>query len=539
MATVAFSTSRSGSHEDLHPFERLAVTLSSSFSSLQHDEVEASVGSALEEIGRTFGVDECTLIGYRDRGGPTVMRSWAMSPHSPCTDEDLASMPWLVQRLARNTVVAVTPTAEVPYAARIDRAHAAATGVEARLAVPVIVGARVTHGLMIGSRQRHAEWRPPLIERLRLFGEILGAGLARVSQGESPAGTRDGAAEAQPSPALERGSDTETTRIVGDSAQLRLALERVAQVAPLDTTVLLLGETGTGKELFARVLHESSRRRRKPLVRVNCAALPPTLIESELFGHERGAFTGAAAMRQGRFELADGGSILLDEVGDLAPELQAKLLRILQEGEFERVGASKTRRVDVRVIAATHVDLETAVAEGRFRADLYYRLSVFPVTLPPLRDRPEDIPTLVWFFIHRHQTGMGRRITSIPPRVMDRLQQHDWPGNVRELENVIARAMIRSTDGTLQLDDVSPAGAPRRTSPGSAPGELETLDEVQRSHIERVLRECGGRINGAGNAAVRLGLHPNTLRFRIKKLGVARPDPHAGGSKAVFRTLQP
>ena len=187
MATVAFSTSRSGPHEDLHPFERLAVTLSSSFSSLQPDEVEASVGSALEEIGTTFGADECTLIAYLDRGSAAVVRSWAMSPHAPCTDEDLASMPWLVQRLARNTVVAVTPTAQVPYAARIDRAHAAATGVEARLAVPVIVGARVTYGLMIGSRQRHTDWRVPVIDRLRLFGEILGAGLARVSRVDSPA----------------------------------------------------------------------------------------------------------------------------------------------------------------------------------------------------------------------------------------------------------------------------------------------------------------------------------------------------------------
>jgi len=347
--------------------------------------------------------------------------------------------------------------------------------------VPVVVGSRVTYGLMLGSRQRHTDWRAPVIERLRLFGEILGAGLARVLQVDPPGAARDeDDSEEEPRPAVESRNEGESKGVVGDSARLRLALERLAQVAPLDTTVLLLGETGTGKELFARVLHESSRRRKKPLVTVNCAALPPTLIESELFGHERGAFTGAAAMRQGRFELADGGTILLDEVGDLAPELQAKLLRVLQEGEFERVGSSKTRRVDVRVIAATHVDLETAVSEGRFRADLYYRLSVFPVTLPPLRDRPEDIPTLVWFFIHRHQRDLGRRITSIPPEVMDVLQRHDWPGNVRELENVIARAMIRSTDGTLRLDDAPVASPPRRIGGAKAPEDLETLDAVQR-----------------------------------------------------------
>ena len=308
-------------------------------------------------------------------------------------------------------------------------------------------------------------------------------------------------------------------RIIGDSPALQTALTRMRQVAPLHSTVLLLGETGTGKELFAKALHARSRRRGRTLVRVNCAALPPSLIESELFGHERGAFTGAIAMRQGRFELADHGSIFLDEIGDLAPELQAKLLRVLQEGEFERVGSSVTRRVDVRVIAATHVDLDKAVAEGRFRADLYYRLSVFPISLPPLRDRPEDIPPLVWAFIRGHERELRRRITQVPPAVMQALQRYDWPGNTRELENVIERAMIRSTAGTLQLD--APLHAVSHVRP-AAWGD--TLDAVQRCHIERVLRDCGGRIDGAGNAAVRLGLHPNTLRYRMMKLGIPRRE---------------
>jgi transcriptional regulator with GAF, ATPase, and Fis domain len=232
-------------------------------------------------------------------------------------------------------------------------------------------------------------------------------------------------------------------------------------------------------------------------------------------------------MRQGRFELADGGTIFLDEIGDLPPELQAKLLRVLQEGEFERVGSSKTRRVDVRVIAATHVDLETAVAEERFRADLYYRLSVFPVNLPPLRERPEDIPRLVWHFIEGHQRKLAQRITSVPAEVMEALQRHDWPGNVRELENVIERAMIRTSTTTLQLDHPLRVG-PRRGGVARLASCSDTLDDVQRCHIERVLRECGGRINGAGNAAVRLGIHPNTLRFRIKKLGLVIPARRPG-----------
>ena len=308
--------------------------------------------------------------------------------------------------------------------------------------------------------------------------------------------------------------------IVGESSLLRLALMRLAQVAPTNSSVLLTGQTGTGKELFARARHERSRRHARPLVRVNCAALPPTLVESELFGYaEKGAFTGAIAQRLGRFELADGGTIFLDEIGDLTPEVQVRFLRVLQEGEFERVGSSRTRKVDVRVIAATHHDLEALIAEGRFRADLFYRLSVYPIRLPSLRERSEDIPRLVWYFIHRHQRELGRQITKVPQRVMQALQNHSWPGNIRELENVVERAMIASDGDTLYLNDHLPL-----VRPSDVVAELpDNLDEVQRLHIESVLERCGWRINGIGNAAERLGVHPNTLRFRMKKLGVVCP----------------
>ena len=280
---------------------------------------------------------------------------------------------------------------------------------------------------------------------------------------------------------------------------------------------MLLGETGTGKELFARAVHNRSTRRGRPFVSVNCAALPSTLIETELFGHVRGAFTGAVAMRQGRFELADGGTLFLDEIGDLPPDVQAKLLRVLQEGQFERVGASQSRKVDVRIVAATHHNLEAAMKEGRFRADLYYRLNVFPITLPPLRERLEDLPRLVWYFVNRRQRALNRKFASIPDSVFAALAERSWPGNVRELANVIERAMIHSTGNTLVLDEVP---SPQRSLPTRDSGSLE---EMERQYVEDALRRCRWRINGRGNAAEVLGLHPNTLRNRMKKFGIQRP----------------
>jgi formate hydrogenlyase transcriptional activator len=280
---------------------------------------------------------------------------------------------------------------------------------------------------------------------------------------------------------------------------------------------MLLGETGTGKELFARAVHNRSTRRGRPFVSVNCAALPSTLIETELFGHVRGAFTGAVAMRQGRFELADGGTLFLDEIGDLPPDVQAKLLRVLQEGQFERVGASQSRKVDVRIVAATHHDLEAAMKEGRFRADLYYRLNVFPIALPPLRARLEDLPRLVWYFVNRRERALNRKFTSIPDSVFAELAERSWPGNVRELANVIERAMIHCTGNTLVLDEVSSS---QRSVPTRDSG---TLEEMERQYVEDALRRCRWRINGRGNAAEVLGLHPNTLRNRMKKFGIQRP----------------
>jgi PAS domain S-box-containing protein len=315
--------------------------------------------------------------------------------------------------------------------------------------------------------------------------------------------------------------------IIGGSTALRNVLAKVGQVAPTDSTVLVLGETGTGKELVARAVHNLSRRKDRPLIKLNCSALPTGLVESELFGHEKGAFTGATERRTGRFELADGGTIFLDEVGELPPEAQAKLLRVLQEREFERVGGSKTIRVDVRVIAATNRDLAHAVASGKFREDLYYRLNVFPVALPPLRDRTEDIPLLVHYFVARYAAKVGRAITSVPKDAMQRLMGYRWPGNVRELENVVERAVILSPGAALAvapelLPALPPPAAPPPSRADVAPGEPAALEDVDRQHIVTVLKRTGWRIDGPQGAARLLNMNPSTLRSRMQKLGIRR-----------------
>jgi formate hydrogenlyase transcriptional activator len=324
-------------------------------------------------------------------------------------------------------------------------------------------------------------------------------------------------------------SEMNFAQIVGKSASLRRVLKQVETVAPTDSTVLIYGDTGVGKELIARAIHDLSPRRSKPFVKLNCAAIPTGLLESELFGHEKGAFTGAIAQRIGRFEVANGGTIFLDEIGEIPLELQTKLLRVLQEREFERLGSSRTLRTDARLIAATNRDLEAMVSEQKFRSDLFFRLNVFPVHVPPLRERQGDIPLLVRHFTQQFSRRMNRVIETIPSTAMDALSRYHWPGNIRELQNVIERAVIISTGPVLSVDVTDlkiPKADPRAekpASPKSTNGALHNvLEETERQQILKALKECNWVVAGPNGAAAHLGMKRSTLQLRMHKLGITR-----------------
>ena len=317
------------------------------------------------------------------------------------------------------------------------------------------------------------------------------------------------------------------SELIGSSGGLQDVWNSIQMVSRTDSAVFIHGETGTGKELVAKAIHEASPRKRGPYVKVNCAAMPAGLLESELFGHERGAFTGAVTQTTGRFQLAHTGTLFLDEIGDLPLELQPKLLRVLQEQEFERLGSARTIRVDVRIVAATNENLAQMVQERRFRADLFYRLNVFPITLPPLRERSEDIPLLVEHFVHKFACRMCKEVSRISHDVMETLRQYDWPGNIRELQNVIERAVIMSRGPDLQL----PPGELSRVFKVDAPRPIRTLADAERDHIVNVLRDTGWVVGGRSGAAARLGIPRTTLIFRMRKLGI-EPEARAANGTA-------
>jgi transcriptional regulator with GAF, ATPase, and Fis domain len=509
--------------EDLEAGELFLAGLSTRFTGLPGDGVDAEIQHALRDLCEFLGTDRATFLEFSVGGaslGPS--HSWARPPVEPYANPLLREeVPWYHAQLLRGETIRFERLPDqLPAEAPQEREVVLASGLKSILTIPIAVGGQFVCALSTAAFREYGTWSNATVARVRCVGQILAnaihrqraeaellAQLAEVRQLQARLEAENTYLRAEVTPA------SGFADIVGQSPAIQTVLARVAQVAPTPTTVLLLGETGTGKELLARAIHNRSPRRDRTLVNINCAALPPTLIESELFGHEKGAFTGATATRPGRFELADGGTLFLDEIAELPLDLQPKLLRVLQDGEFERVGGTRTHKVGVRIVAATNRDLVRAIGEGRFREDLYYRVATFPIHVPPLRERREDIPLLVWSIIERRQVALGHRIDTVPKRVMDALMHYGWPGNVRELENVVERALILSPGSALRLE--GPLAAPTQPTP-------DRLDEIDREHILRMLERCGWRINGKGNAAAVLGLKPSTLRSRMQKLGIRR-----------------
>jgi transcriptional regulator with GAF, ATPase, and Fis domain len=514
------------------PYGKFVSLISASFIGLPVEGIEAEVDRALQTLLEVFDTDRAIFYELDARGGPPLSIQQSVRPPAPVYDGLPSGLLWYLGELraARTIALGRLPEDLPAEDTEAERQEIARTGMLSILAVPLHVGGRLACVLSTSSFRKQRDWTADDEERLKVVGNVIANALYRK---RAEAELKEKLAEIEE---LKNRLEAENRvlledvraahgfdEIIGNSEALGRVLASIEQVAETDSTVLLLGETGTGKELLANAIHERSPRRLRPLIKVNCAAIPPALVESELFGHEKGAFTGAQAMRVGRFELAEGGTIFLDEIGDLSLDLQGKLLRVLQEGEFERVGSSRTRRVDVRVIAATHRDLRRAMAEGQFRKDLFYRLNVFPISVPPLRERREDVPLLSWFFVQKKQREMGRRVSTISRGDMERLVDYAWPGNVRELANVIERALILSEGSTLRLGE--DFGMSETSGSSDIPGTPDlSLDGVEREHIRDVLAKCGWRVEGRGKAAETLQLNPSTLRYRMKILGIRRPS---------------
>jgi PAS domain S-box-containing protein len=511
---------RSAIEEQL-AFERLVADLSSRFINVPPEQIDEAIADGLHQICEALDLDRGTLYLVDRQGMLAEDVSWAASgienlPRPLSANE---RFPWTVERARAGEIVRFSKHEEIPDPT--DRQSYRGLGIKSAMVLPLSGAGRIAASLAFHTVRAERSWSPAVVRRFKLLTGVFEQVVARR---QSVEGLRTALGEVKRLQDLAHAENEQLRRevaersgfskIVGRGAALRRALEQVHQVAATDSTVLLLGETGTGKELFATQIHGLSARRNRAMVRVNCAAIPPTLIESELFGREKGAFTGALARQVGRFEVANGSTIFLDEIGDLPPETQIKLLRVLQERQIERLGSPQPISVDTRIIAATHRDLEQRIAEGSFREDLYYRLNVFPIHVPPLRERLEDIPLLAWRFVEEFSKSFGKPVDSIAEESMVALQRYEWPGNLRELRNVVERAMIASPGGRLTITPPETIAASQHSP---------KLVDVEREHIRHVLEAANWRIRGADGAAERLGVKPTTLETRMVKLGLKRP----------------
>jgi formate hydrogenlyase transcriptional activator len=504
-------------------FEQLIAESSVKFINLPPDQVMEAIRDAIRRVAEILDVDCCTFFRIPDgefSAGPIAWWGRPGVASAPLTTPLKERFPWVRETILAGNVLRFSTLDEIPNA--VDRQGCEAHGIHAAVILPISVCGQVVGAISFTMMRSERHWTAETLHTMRVLAAVLGNILARCENDET---LRQSILQLEHSRDRCRVEDlylrreaqerVDTGVIIGHSQAIRGVLEQARQVAATDSTVLLLGETGTGKELIATHIHELSARRGRIMVRVNCSAIPSTLMESELFGREKGAFTGALARQIGRFELADHSTIFLDEIGDLPADVQVKLLRVLEERQIERLGSPKGVHVDVRIIAATHRNLEKRLTEGAFREDLFYRLNVFPIQVPPLRDRVEDIPLLVWRFVDEFSKAFGKRIETISREDMAVLQRYSWPGNIRELRNVVERAMIVSTGTQLAL--------PLPSVSRHAEKRSLKLNDIEKEHILSVLDSSGWRIRGAAGAAYLLGLKPTTLEARMAKLGLARP----------------
>lgn len=502
-------------------FENLISKLSSLFINLPIDQIDKEIIRGQQLVCQALGLHRSAFIEFsEDKQRLNFEHIWCETGISDQYPHDLNDgEKFLIQRLRKGKITIFSTLDDVSDELAALKRALFQIKVSSAIVFPLEVGKNINGGISWESHGTACQWTKPLQDRLRLISEVFAHALSRK---KTESALRRSVLEIKE---LKDKLQAENryllgemklahrqTRMVAQSDAMVIVLDEISKVAGTASTVLVLGETGTGKEVVAHAIHHYSPRRDRPMVKVNCSALPSTLIESELFGHEKGAFSGAASSKPGRFEVANGSTILLDEIGDLPLDLQPKLLRVLQEAEVERLGSTKPITVDVRVIAATNRDLGRAVTEGRFRKDLYYRLNVFPITVPPLRDRPQDIPFLVEKFIEEFSKPMGKRIDAVAPDSLDKLIQYDWPGNIRELRNLVERAMIETDGGALHI------AVPKRNEMNLT--RTESLDEMQRIHILQTLEKTSGQIFGKNGAASLLQINPNTLVSRMRKFGI-------------------
>ena len=504
-------------------FGRMVSGLAARFVNIPAHQVDEAIVDGQHQLVEALGIDRSGLWQFTDDGDDLIYTHVWSRPEFPPSTHDFSAreeFPWLLSKVRANQAVWNASPRDVPDP--IDQKNMRRRGIQSSALLPLSVEGRVIGAIGFATLRAETTWSPYVREQLILLATVFAHALARKSGRQrleralaDVEGLRQQLARENVELRQEVRALTGPRVIAAESPVVRTVLAQIESVAPTNATVLLLGETGTGKEVFAQAIHDRSARRGRPMVRVNCAAIPAALIENELFGRERGAYTGALSRQIGRFELAEGSTLFLDEIGDLPLESQVKLLRVIQDKVLERLGSVEPITVDVRLIAATNRDLEGAVADRTFREDLYYRLNVFPITVPPLRERVEDIPVLAWTFIEEFSRDSGKRIDSLSKESLAALRRYPWPGNVRELRNLIERAIILARGPRLVVEPPALAAV--------APPTSANLAEVQAEHIRGVLERVGWRVRGRGGAAELLGMKPTTLDSRMARLGIRRP----------------